>query len=254
MNPFRFFRRIVLVCVGLALVATLSVVGLLAFPQPLYAYHVGQGRLHLYSDRPFDELAGRTVLTDVERRLAKAPTGFRDDLGIYRIFVTNEDWRRRLVFLWNGGAAGVNYALVGGGVFIRQSDIDRNTVLKADGAPVSEPRTLAYYVSHEIGHSLISNHIGAIANWRLPAWQREGMADYIAMGGVIDVYALAKARRAGDPDLDPKRSGNYALYRLLVASFLDKEHWSPDELLASGMMLEEAEKRLHLGLPVGPSS
>lgn len=252
MNPFRLLRRIVLVCFGSALVATLSVVGLLVFPQPLYAYHAQQGRLHLYSDRPFDELAGRAMLTDVESRLARAPEGFRDALGVHRIFVTNAEWRRRLVFLWNSGAAGVNYAAIGGGVFIRQSDIDHNKVLRADGTAVPEPRTLAYYASHEIGHSLTSNHIGAVANWRLPAWQREGMADYIAMGGDIDIDALAKARRSGDPDLDPKRSGNYALYRLLVAFLLDKEHWSPDELLASRMTLEEAEKRLDLGLPARP--
>ncbi|WP_054310580.1 hypothetical protein [Mesorhizobium sp. 1M-11] len=251
MTTFRLLRRIVLACFGLALVAIMSMAGLLAFPQPLYAYHVGQGRLHLYSDRPFNELAGRAVLADVEGRLAKAPAGFRDDVGVYRIFVTNEEWRRRLVFLWNGGAAGVNYAPVGG-VFIRQSDIDHNQVLKADATPVPEPRTLACYAGHEIGHSLISNHIGAIANWRLPAWQREGMADYIAMGGIVDVDALARARRSGEVDLDPKRSGNYALYRLLVAFLLDKEHWSPDELLASGMTLTEAEKRLDLSLPSGP--
>jgi hypothetical protein len=70
------------------------------------------------------------------------------------------------------------------------------------------------------------------------------MADYIAFGGDVNIDALLTALRRGDPDLDPKRSGTYARYRLLVAFMLEHEGWSVDRLLASGMPQVEAENRL----------
>jgi hypothetical protein len=76
------------------------------------------------------------------------------------------------------------------------------------------------------------------------AWIREGLADYIAFGGEVDVNALVTAWRAGDPALDPKRSGQYALYRMLVAYFLTREGWSLERLLSSDMKLGEAEAML----------
>lgn len=222
---------------------------MLAYPEPLYAYHVEEGRLQLYSDRPFNVERGRAVLDEVEQRIARAPAELLDSNSTYRVFVNNDEWRKRLVFLWNYGAGGVNYYPMGGGVFLRQADIDGDRMLRSDGASVAPPRTLAYYAGHEIGHSLIGKRIGAVANWRLPAWIREGMADYVAFGGDVDVVALARAWRAGDPDLDPKRSGTYALYRLLVAYLLQHEGWSVDRLLNSGMKLADAERMLVMGMP-----
>ena len=112
---------------------------------------------------------------------------------------------------------------------------------------MAPPRTLAYYAAHEIGHDFIAERIGPLANWRLPKWIREGMADYIGFGGKVDIDALRAAWKRGDPDLDPQRSGTYARYRLLVALFLDREGWTIDRLLASGMPQAEAERRVLAG-------
>jgi len=77
------------------------------------------------------------------------------------------EWRRRLVFLWNYGAGGVNYYPLRN-VFIRHSDVDGDRVVSNAG-PVPPPRTLAYFAAHEVGHSLIGERVGALANHRLPA-------------------------------------------------------------------------------------
>lgn len=242
-------RHVLLVAFGAIVVVVATVVGVLAYPQPLYAYHVDEGRLELYSDRPFDPTLGRTVLAEVARRLAKAPAELADPASTYRVFVTNDEWRRRLVFLWSYGAGGVNYYPIASNVFIRQSDIDADRVLRSDSQPVAPPRTLAYYAGHEIGHSLIGKRIGVYANWQLPAWVREGMADYVGFGGEVDVESLASAWWAGDPDLNPKKSGTYARYRLLVAFLLEREGWSVDRLLSSHMELAKAEQMLEAGMP-----
>jgi hypothetical protein len=116
-------------------------------------------------------------------------------------------------------------------------------VLRSDGAPVPPPRTLAYYAAHEIGHSLIGKRIGAIANWRLPTWKREGLADYVGFGGEVDVDAMAAQLRAGHREFDPDL-GFYARYRLLVAYLIEREGWSVDRLLRSDISQAEVEKRV----------
>ena len=243
-------RRAMLTVAGAVLLTAAGVAGVLAYPQPLFAYHVAAGRLALYSDVAFDPAAGRAVLAEVAGRLGRSGL---DDRAPHRIFVANAEWRRRLLFLWGYGAGGINFYPVGGGVFLRQADIAADRLLRSPcgpaavpncGTPVPPPRTLAYYAAHEIGHDFIAERIGPVANWRLPKWIREGMADYIGFGGKVDVDALCAAWKHGDPDLDPQRSGTYARYRLLVAWFLDREGWTIDRLLASGMAQAEAEGRL----------
>lgn len=237
----RYLRRTMLKMAGSAIMLAAVAVGILAFPQPLFAYHVTHGQLQLWSDQPFDKGQGRRVLADIAGRIGSSPLAL-DDNDTHRIFVANAEWRRRLVFLWNHGAAGVNYYPLRN-VFIRQSDIDGNRVLRAAG-PVPLPRTLAYYGAHEIGHSLIGEKIGMLANWRLPVWIREGLADYVGFGGRTDIDALTRAFLAGDPDLDPRRSGLYARYRLLVAFMIEREGWSVERLLGSRLSQDDAERRL----------
>ena len=224
-----------------------SVAAVLAYPQPLFAYRVVHGRLALYSDRPFDPGKAALLLADVDRRIAISPLDRHD--GTHRIFVANAPWRTRLTFLWNYGAGGVNFHPLTRNVFIRGSDIDHDRMMTSLGTPVPPPRTLAYFAAHEIGHSLISERIGAMANRRLPRWIREGLADYIGFAGDVDVQDVARKLRAGDPELDPARSGLYARYRLLVAFFLAHEGWSIDRLLASRLPQAEAEQKLLAGMP-----
>lgn len=237
---------------ALVLIVLLSaaVGAMLTYPEPLFTHSVQVGRLSLHSDRPFDRPAGEHVLADVERRLAKAPRDIADQNSTYRIFVANTELRRRITFLWHDGAGGLNYYPIAGSVFIRQSDINRDRVLRSDGDPVEPPRTLAYFAAHEIAHSLVGKRVGAIANWQLPHWIREGLCDYVGFGGNIDVAALARLLRAGDPSLDPRQSGTYARYRLLVAYYLKHENWSVDRLLRSGLSQDEAERALHAS-PLG---
>jgi hypothetical protein len=245
----RRFRGIAAWVAALVLAAGLGIFGLLIYPQPLYAWSASEGRLTIHSDRPFDAGKARLLLAEVERRLATAPGQLRDDTSSYHVFVANSEWRRRLAFLWNYGAGGVNYYPITWNAFLRQADIDAGMLMRADGTPVPEPRTVAYYAAHEIGHSLIGRQTGALANWRLPAWIREGLADYVGFGGEVDIYALTAALRRGDPDLDPHKSGLYARYRLLVAFMLEREDWTVDQLLASDMPIAEVEALLLAAVP-----
>lgn len=241
----RSFRVGLAALLGLALAAT-TLFGLLSFPEFLYKQRAQFGRLSLYSDSPFDPKAAEAVLADVERRLAAAPPAIADPSGSYRIFVSNDDWRRRLTFLWNEGAGGVFHGFIPRNVFLRAAHVDRDRLLKRDGQEVEAPRTLAYFAAHEIGHALIARRIGGWGHWRLPAWIREGLADYVGYAGEVDIDRLEQGLLDGERALDPRASGLYDRYRLLVAYYLIREGWGVELLLSS--KLSQAEAELGLGL------
>ncbi len=184
------------------------------------------------------------MLEDVESRLNKAPPELLKAESNWHIVISNSEWRGRLTFLDKYGAGGVNYHFLPEIAFLRQADLDRNRLIGNSGMSVEGERTLAYFAAHEIAHGMVTRRIGALARWRLPMWIDEGLADYVAFGGEVDIEKLALLWREEHPDLDPARSGLYSRYLLLVAFFLQIENWSVDALLSSEMAQHEAEQRL----------
>ena len=221
-------------CVALAGTA----VAALIHPQPLFPYHAEYGRLSLYSDRPFDAGRANQFLADVERRLARS--SLNDD-NAHRIFTVSSEWRRRVLFLWNAGAAGVNYYPLTRNVFMARVNIDGDRVMTSTGEQKPPPRTLGYYAAHEIAHTLIKEQLTPLQQLKLPRWINEGLADDIGFSEEADIEGLVQRLQAGDPDLDPARSGYYDRYRLLVSYVMKRKGWVPAELVASFIPQSEAE-------------
>ena len=146
------------------------------------------------------------------------------------------------MFLWNYGAAGVNYYPLHN-VFIRHSDVDGDRVFGSAG-PVPPPRTLAYYAAHEIGHSLIGERIGVLANHRLPRWIREGLADYIGFGGQVDIDALTRALIADEREMNPQLTGLYDATVCWSRISSRAKAGASIACSSSNMAQEEAEQRL----------
>lgn len=231
-----FLVRVVL---GMAFLGALGLAGLLYYPDPLFRYHVESGRLSLLSDEPFDAERGRDILNAVDVRL-RAST-LDDGVTRHAIVIANTEWRRRLVFILNGRAAGLNYAPLTHAVFLRHADVSTNRLYRANGQQAPPPRTLVYYAAHEIGHTMAKSYLGFFAHARAPRWIVEGVADYIGFAGRVDVEDLKRAVTAHDPTLDP-RSGYYARYRLLVADLIQNHGWTVERILRSNMPQAEAER------------
>ena len=203
------------------------------------SYHAEYGRLSLYSDRPFDVGRANQILVDVERRLSHS--SLNDD-NAHGIFIVSAAWRRRILFFWNAGAAGVSYYPLTRNVFLARAYIDNDRVMTSAGEPKSPPRTLGYYITHEIAHTLIKERLTPLQQLKLPRWINEGLADDIGLGDEADIEGLNQRLQAGD--LDPARSGYYDRYRLLVSYVMKRRGWMPGRLIASFMPQSEAEGEL----------
>jgi hypothetical protein len=243
----RVFKFLGLTVAG---IATL-IIGLIVYPQVLFAHVMSGSSLQVYSDAPIDEQGGRAFIAGTEALLAKWP--IPPQQTTYKIFVANTEWRRRLVLTYNQDAGGVVYYVVSGrNAFLSGADFRAGTLIAPSGAVMPPPRTLTYYGAHEVAHLLTGEAVGSVAYITLPLWIREGVADYVALGGAKDFRALAQAVGAlkEPPSLDlMNRFGVYPKYRLLVAHMIEREGWSIEKLLHSGLSQDEAQRRFDGSLP-----
>jgi len=87
--------------------AVLAVIGLIIWPEPLFAYSIGTGKIVVASDRPIPAPGGERLLRDCEKLLERSP--LKAEARQYRLYITNEDWRHRLFFLPTPNNGGVAY-------------------------------------------------------------------------------------------------------------------------------------------------
>jgi hypothetical protein len=207
---------------------------LILWPDPLFAYSAGDGRITIKSDHPIPTAGAERLLGDCEALLARSP--MKAEAPQYRLYVTNETWRRRLFFLINEDAHGLAYP--GGSVFLSGADFDNGRLIHNGYVP-PPPRTLAYYCAHEITHTIAREH--GFNEFQVPRWVFEGFADYV---GIENRQSFEELRRIlGDRPADipmMARYGGYPRYRLLVSYFLEKKGWSVDQLFQSRLTEDEA--------------
>jgi len=214
------------------LVATLVCV--LCTPQPLFAHQMTYGRYDLRSDRPIDPAGARVVLDDAERRIARSALFSSEQR--FAVFICNDNWKLALYSLrFSGGMGGAADVFLTRNIYLRQADLSTNRLIPAHGWKATMvDRPLAYYIAHEATHSMESRAFGRLMSLRYPAWIREGYADYVGKDGRFDVAANLAALEAGDPAMDPKRSGLYRRYHLAVAYELDHRGKTVHQLFAEG--------------------
>jgi hypothetical protein len=129
-------------------------------------------------------------------------------------------------------------------VFIRPTNLQRGRVIGRSGVEKGGDRTLAYFIAHEVTHAMTMDRIGRWRLGRLARFQEEGYADYVAFARPVD---LARGRAdlvANTADMDPRRSGHYDRYRLLVGYLLQRRGLSVDELLARPLSKTDVEAEL----------
>ena len=221
----RPLRRTGLVVVGL--VATYVAVTL--HPQPLFAHTTQRANVVLHARAAFPAEV-EPLLTEVVRRISASP--LYDPRRIHDVFLCDTPALFTFFVPIHHRVGGVSRWFLGGDIFIRPFDIVRGTVTGPSGVVKGGERTLAYFIAHELTHSMTAAHVG---RWRyrdLAAFQVEGYADYVALHRPVDFDAGRAAIRRDDPEMDPSRSGLYKRYELLVAHLLEHRGLSVEDLLA----------------------
>jgi hypothetical protein len=229
------FRRVFLALVAVSAVYLV----LLAYPQPLFAYQMSAGGITVHARQPIPE-AMESTLERARARLDRSPlhAGTRD----VHVFICDKPWLFALFARQNYRVGGVADWLVGQHVFLRESDMQNDRLISPSGQPVSADRPLSYFIAHEVMH--VAN-VRAVGRWRyarMAQWVDDGYADYVARA--IDFDDALQKMKEGARELDPRRSGLYIRYQLMVAYLLDKQRVPLEALFAAPPSHEEVEAQL----------
>jgi hypothetical protein len=234
----RVIKRTLLWSAAVLATVALALGALITWPDPLFAYSRDFGRIVIASDRPIPPVGGERLVHDCERLLDRSP--LRATSAKYRLYVTNDAWRHRLLFIPRPDAWGYAwYYGLGGHAVLSAADFERGRVVHR-GYVGTPPRTLAWLCAHELTHIIASEHVG-FAHFRVPQWVWEGFPDYV---GIDKRETFDELRAAlGDRPVDDAMRvayGGYPRYRLLVTYFLERKGWSVDRLLATRLTEAEA--------------
>jgi hypothetical protein len=225
-------------------VLAVAYLGLLVFPDPLFA-HVREGRsITIHADAPVPASAD-SVVQEAEARLARSPIF---DVGRHHdVYVCQSAWRWRLLSPHAFGAGAYAFGPFARPIYTRPVHFDRDRLVGPSGREASGERTLAYFLAHEVTHTLTADFLGPRAFFALPAWVREGYADYVARADTFDYERTRERLLTGDRELDPRASGLYLRYALLVAHLIDREGWTAEQVLREAPDRDALEARVRSG-------
>jgi len=231
----KIFKRLLL-----AIVASSAVyLVLLAYPQPLFAYELTAAGISVHSTQPIPE-AMKATLERARARLDRSPLS--GGTRRVHVFICHSPWLFGVFARQNYRAGGITDGFVGQHVFLRESDMENDRLIGPSGRPVAADRPLSYFIAHELMH--VAN-VRAVGRWRyarMPQWVDDGYADYIARD--IDLDATLTKMKEGVRELDPRRSGLYLRYHLMVAFLLDKKQMNVGQLLSNAPARDDVESQL----------
>ncbi|MEL7104452.1 MAG: hypothetical protein AAGM21_00925 [Pseudomonadota bacterium] len=175
----RRFFRITGYVLGALLAVNVAFVGMISFPGWAFAHVAGTERIRIHSPHPLPPetaVFAARIMADLDASALPPPD------KTTHIYITGSGWRETLFFAAAPRAGGLVYAIGPGNiVFLSGADIAANRLIK-DGVVINPPRTLAYYITHEIAHVSQLARYGLVDYLRLPQAIREGIADYLALG------------------------------------------------------------------------
>jgi hypothetical protein len=224
----RWLRRVRRVALALA-GAVFVWLALAIHPQPLFAYSAQRANVVLHARAPFPPQT-QPLLDDVLARVSRSP--LYDAHRMYHVFLCDSQALFSVFAPWNPRVGGVTQVYLGGNAFLRPYSIERGRLIGPSGDDKPGERTLAYFIAHEVTHTMTSDRVGRWRYHRLGAFQREGYADYVAFTRPVDFAAGREALLRDAPEMDAKRSGLYRRYELMVAQLLERQGMTVDELLA----------------------
>ena len=200
-----------ILCIGFAYALTLC------FPEFAFKNKLTIGFVTVYSDEEISIPEMTAILQTAESRLQKSvlykPSTHQ------RIFIANNPIRWRYFTNINYKVGGINYVPLRHTIFLRKVDVKNNRLYGPSGKISGGDRTLDYYMTHEMTHTL---EYQSMPRYKYPVktnWVLEGYCEYVAHDSqkyetVLDTYLHT-----------PENKGEkyYTRVRTMVAYLLEVE-------------------------------
>ncbi len=210
----------------LTLAAYGGLVAAVARPDPFFRHARGGGLVTFHAVAPLPPEAER-LAQEVTAAFTASPLGLPDHT--VDVWLVEEGWPVQLFFAGSPRASGLTYPVASTrNVFLRHADLRRNRLVRG-GRAVPPPRTLSYYLVHEITHLMVADRVGRLRIVRMPRWINEGFADYVALGPAPPGMV---ARAATGEPLPAAIWGSYAEERVCVTLALARLSGDLDALFA----------------------
>ncbi len=174
--------------IGVALGFCTIVPEALAFP-----HHLRIGDTEIYSEKPVTAAAATAMLGKADRLLRASPIASQG-YG-RRIFLTHGGWRWYVLAPGSTTAIAISRPVLET-IIVNKGDPANDVIFT--GAVRGGRRSLSGVIAHERTHGLIRSHFGLLADWRYPAWLREGYCDLVAGGGTLSDADAAMLKRRGE--------------------------------------------------------
>ena len=131
-------------------------------------------------------------------------------------------------------------------VWLRPSHVERDRLVGPSGAEASGDRTLTYFVAHEITHVMTARRLGLglVVHHQLDKWQQEGIRRLRRQRGHVRFRRDAARLPGRRPRLDPRQSGLYLRYHLLVSELIDRKGMTAEELMSHPIDAAPVEREL----------
>jgi len=222
----------------LVVTVVVSYVLLLCFPQVLFAHEISYRNFTVYSREPLDQNI-YTVLDRVQSRLAASQINNKEVKP--KIFFTNGFGLYAMLSLYFGSNSfGKGYAILPtNNIFINKSDVPQDLVFRK--APANNERSLSGVIAHETTHLLIRKRYGYWRNLTMPAWKKEGYAEYVAGGSTLNYETGVRMWKASPRD---GTGYQYFKYYMLVKYLLEHEKLSVDDLFNRAFDLQSLEEQV----------
>src|SRR5262249_21942286 len=126
-----------------------------------------------------------------------------------------------------------------GNVFVNKTDVAHDLVLR--DAPANRERSLSGVIAHEVTHLLVRKKVGYLKNLLLPTWKREGYAEYVAGGTLLD-----RETGVGRWKQRPSNSAGYSYFKyyMLVKSLIDDKKLSVEDVFARDFAVHPLEQEV----------
>jgi hypothetical protein len=218
-------------------VILLMYVGLICYPNLLFAHSVKYKNFTVYSTKEIDGNI-YNVLDKAEINLSAS--SMNDTTISSKLYLCNN---YSLYFFFapkSRKAFANNYSIVHT-IFISNCDIGRNEAYK-NNENDNYIRPLSELIAHEAAHTLTEKKLGFWKYWRLAGWKNEGYSDFIGKNKVV---RFASAKEYLKANMNNDRPGAwYQKYYFAVAYLIQREGMTFEDVVSSPYTLDDVLSKI----------